>query len=143
MKSRLRRADGHGGTGPDFGWSYPAGVLLGAGIVLAYTVTGGFRAIAWTDVIQAAFMIAAVTAVPLLLIADMGGFGPFLSRLAELDGGRLVDPLAGTSGWALIAFLSLWLGIPLGYPGQPHVLLRLMATRDRRAILRGGLISSA
>ncbi len=125
-----------------FGWDYSSGVLIGAIIVLAYTVTGGFRAIAWTDVVQASFMIAAVTLVPFLLIAEVGGFGPFWSRLTALEGGRMVDPVAGTSGWALIAFLSLWLGIPLGYPGQPHVLLRLMAVKDRRTILRGGIIST-
>jgi len=34
---------------------------------------------------------------------------------------------------SLIGFLAVWLGIPLGNPGQPHILVRLMAVRDEAA----------
>ena len=126
-----------------FHWDYVAGVLVGAGIILVYTVTGGFRAIAWTDVVQGTFMIITVTVIPVLLIVKLGGPATFWARLsADAAATALTDPFAGKSGLALIGFLALWLGIPLGNPGQPHVLVRLMAIKDRRAVLRGGIISS-
>ena len=126
-----------------FEWKYPVGVLIGAGIVLLYTLVGGFRAVSWTDVVQSIFMILAVTLIPLLLISKLGGFESFWSKLSALeDGDKLTSMLAGKSGFALIGFLALWLGIPLGNSGQPHSLIRIMATRDERALRRGGLICS-
>lgn len=43
---------------------------------------------------------------------------------------------------ALVGFMAMWLGIPLGNCGQPHILVRYMATRDTTAIRRGALIST-
>ena len=126
-----------------FGWDYLTGVLVGAAIVLLYTVTGGFRAIAWTDVVQGTFMVITVTVLPAILIWKIGGLAAFWQQLsATADGATLTDPFGGRSGLALIGFLALWLGVPLGNPGQPHVLVRLMAVKDRTAVLRGGVISS-
>lgn len=126
-----------------FGWSWTAGVLAGAAIVLAYTISGGFRAIAWTDVLQAALMIFVMTGVPALLIHRGGGLHAVWQTLQQLEPDeRLTRGFGGRSGAGLVGFLTLWLGIPLGNPGQPHVIVRLMAVRDRRAILRGGVIST-
>jgi sodium/proline symporter len=127
-----------------FGWDYLSGVLIGAGIVLIYTVTGGFRAIAWTDVVQATFMIFTLAVLPLVLIGKLGGPSVFWERLADDPTCRtLTDPCSGNAGLALVGFLSLWLGIPLGNAGQPHVMVRLMAVKDKRAVLRAGIISSS
>lgn len=126
-----------------FGWDYLWGVLVGSAIVLVYTTTGGFRAIAWTDAVQATFMIVAMAVLPVILIWKIGGVGVFWAKLvADSAGPRLTDPVAGKTGLAAIGFLALWLGIPLGNPGQPHVLVRLVAIKDRKAVIRGGMIAS-
>ncbi len=126
-----------------FGWNYVLGVGIGAGIVLAYTVSGGFRAVAWTDVLQAGLMIAAVTVLPFVLIRELGGLNGMWHALAAMPAGnRLTDGFAGKSGLALAGFLILWLGIPLGYPGQPHILVRFMAAKDERSIHRAAIIST-
>lgn len=126
-----------------FDWDYRLGVVVGFGIIVVYTVTGGFRAIAWTDVVQATFMILTVLVLPILLIGQIGGPAEFWHALeTDAENPNLLDPFAGRTGLALIGFLALWLGIPLGNAGQPHVLVRLMAIRDRSAVLRGGIISS-
>jgi sodium/proline symporter len=124
-----------------FGWSYASGVLCGAGIVMGYTITGGFRAVAWTDVLQALLMVTAVLVLPTVLIAHMGGVDEMFARLSA-DDTTLTDGLAGKAGLSLVGFFAVWLGIPLGNPGQPHILLRLMAVRDEAAIRRGTIISS-
>ena len=126
-----------------FGWNYSLGVLVGAGIVVVYTVTGGFRAVAWTDVVQASFMLIIVVVLPIMLIAKVGGPSSFWQALSDdAVNPNLTDPFAGKAGLALVGFIALWLGIPLGNPGQPHVLVRLMAIRDKSAVNRGGVISS-
>ncbi|REJ69405.1 MAG: sodium/proline symporter [Planctomycetota bacterium] len=127
-----------------FDWTYATGVLIGAGFVIIYTITGGFRAVAWTDVVQGSFMIFIVIVLPVMLISKIGGWNEFWSKLAaDPRSSTLTDPVAGNTGLALIGFFALYLGIPLGNPGQPHVLIRLMAVKDKTAVLRGGVISSA
>ncbi len=124
-----------------FGWDYSTGVLVGSGLVLAYTVTGGFRAVAWTDVLQAIVMIVAVVAVPLLLIRLIGGPGEFVSQVQATP--ELMDPFKGRRGAAAaLVAMSLLVGVPLGNTGQPHVLVRLMALKDATARRRAAVIST-
>ena len=123
-----------------FDWNYRTGVATGAAIVLIYTMIGGFRAVAWTDVVQAALMIAAVTLLPVVMIADVGGPVVMWERMRVIE--PLTDPWGGRTGLALLGFLSVWIGVPLGYPGQPHVLMRLMAAQDETAVRRAAIISS-
>jgi sodium/proline symporter len=125
------------------GWPYEGGVIVGALIVLTYTISGGFRAVAWTDVVQALLMIAAMLTLPLVLLVHLGGVDAMWQRLASLeDAATLTSPFAHQIGMALLGFIAVWLGIPLGYCGQPHILVRFMATRDTTAIRRGALIST-
>lgn len=124
-----------------FDWSYPTGVLLGAGLIIGYTVTGGFRAVAWTDVAQAVFMVTAVVILPLVLIMHFGGLHAVLDHLNESDP-LLIDGFGGKTGMALIGFFAVWLGVPLGYPGQPHILVRLMAVKNEAALRRAAIIST-
>ena len=127
-----------------FGWPYGAGVLAGAGIVLAYTVSGGLRAVAWTDVIQALMMVGALLILPLVMLVHLGGWEGMWSRLTVLESAAsLTDPFAGKVSMGLLGFLAVWLGIPVGYPGQPHILVRFMAIKDRAAVRRGTLIATA
>lgn len=124
-------------------WPYQRGVMAGTAIVLIYTVSGGFRAVAWTDVIQSLFMLGAMLILPLVLLFELGGLESFWQQLNLLDAApALTDPLANKGGMALVGFLAVWLGIPLGYSGQPHVLVRFMAIQDAAAVRRGTIISS-
>ncbi len=126
-----------------FDWPYGLGVITGSGIVLIYTVTGGFRAVAWTDVIQALMMVTGLLVLPIVLIVHLGGIDVLWQRLNELDqAATLTHPFAEKAGLALIGFLAVWFGIPLGYPGQPHILVRFMAIRDRAAVRQGTLIAT-
>jgi len=101
-----------------------AGVLVTAGIVLVYTLLGGFLAVSLTDTLQALFMIVALVVVPVAAFWQLGGLGAVLDQLAGFDP-SLVDPLALSAG-AFIGFL----GIGLGSPGNPHILARYIAIKD-------------
>jgi SSS family solute:Na+ symporter len=107
-----------------FGLTPTAGVLLTAGIVLVYTMLGGFLAVSLTDMIQALFMIFALLLLPALAIADLGGLRAVTGELRTLDP-ALVDPLALSAGAA-----AGFLGIGLGSPGNPHILARYMSIDD-------------
>ncbi len=119
-----------------FGIDAGSGVLVTAAIVLVYTMLGGFLAVSITDLVQACLMIIALVAVPILAVADCGGVGPMLEKLGGLDS-CLLDPLALGAG-GLIAFL----GIGLGSPGNPHILVRYMSVSDPRQLRLSAVVGT-
>lgn len=123
------------------GMPYQAGVVVGVTIVLTYTVSGGFRAACWTDMAQSCVMLIAFIAVPVALLSTGAGDSGVLTTLRDADP-NLVAPFPDVTGVALIGFVlgSGALGINFGYPGQPHVLVRFMALKDRGAIVQGAAI---
>jgi SSS family solute:Na+ symporter len=116
-----------------FGVDATTGVWITSAIVLAYTVLGGFLAVSVTDLLQAFLMIAALVVVPAVALVDLGGWGPLA---AALDPGML-DPLAISAG-TLIGFL----GIGLGSPGNPHILVRYMAIDDPSQLRASAIVGT-
>ena len=110
--------------GASFGLAPGTGVLLTAGIVLGYTMTGGFLAVSLTDTLQAVFMLVGLVVLPVVAFADAGGMGVALAELRSFDP-TLVDPVA--------LGLGAWLGavgIGLGSPGNPQITVRFMSIED-------------
>lgn len=121
---------------------YKWGVLIGAVIVLIYTVTGGFRAVCWTDFLQALLMVGTLVVFPAYLLLAEGGFAFVTEELRGVSA-ELLDFTPDVGAIAFIGFLLGHgaLGINFGYPGQPHVLVRFMALRDRREARLAGVVS--
>ncbi len=119
------------------------GVVIGAVIVLGYTVIGGFRAACWTDSVQAVVMVVALAGMPIYLLVGSTGYSQISETLGSVPGVDLVSMTGGRSGYALIGFVlgSGALGINLGYPGQPHVVVRYMAMRGKREVRTGMMIA--
>ena len=124
-----------------FGLSKGTSILVGAGIVLAYTMLGGFWAVSVTDSIQGILMVVAAIVLPYAALAAVGGFGPLSGGLAEL--GNAGFPLGnGAFGGLTGLFFVLGLfGIGIGYPGQPHVVNRYMALKDEKSLRQGRIIA--
>ena len=99
------------------------GLLITAGIVLLYTWLGGYRAVVITDVVQACLMLAGIVLLPILGLVHVGGFGPLVDSLREID----PTLLALSSG--TVALLGGFC-IGLGSLGNPHILVRHMSLRD-------------
>ncbi len=116
---------------------YWLGVLVGAAVIMTYTISGGFRAVCWTDVVQASFMMVALIGMPIIVLFKIGGFSHFLSQAPP----ELLSFTAGKSGFVLIGFIVGFLGIGLGYPGQPHILSRFMAVKNSQSVKQGGMIA--
>lgn len=119
-----------------FGWSYRSALFFGFGVIVLYTVAGGFLAVSWTDALQGTLMLAALIAVPVAAILFLGGPGPSLELAAIVQPGSL-SPLEDLSVLGLLSLLA-W---GLGYFGQPHILARFMALRDPDAMPRARRIA--
>ncbi len=111
-----------------FGVAQNSGMLITAAIVLIYTLLGGFLAVSLTDFLQALFMIIGLVILPIIAFGDKGGFAAAMIELKSLDVG-MVDPMAISIG-ALIHFV----GIGLGSPGNPHILVRYMSIDDPKQL---------
>src|SRR5690625_3236458 len=57
-----------------FGYNYNFSLMIGLGIVVLYTVIGGFFAGAWTGVFQRMLIFFGAVMIPLIIIPDGGRF---------------------------------------------------------------------
>ncbi|NMB74853.1 MAG: sodium/proline symporter [Myxococcales bacterium] len=119
---------------------YVPGILIGGVIIIVYTLLGGFTAVSFTDFLQGLIMVIALLLMPILVLAEVGGYDALLARLAAIDP-NLVDLSGGKQGFALFGLVTGLLGIGLGYPGQPHVITRYMAAASDEKIRQTQLIA--
>jgi len=119
-----------------FGINPVYGILITAGVVLFYTMMGGFLAVCLTDVFQAMFMIFALVLLPAVAIVRFGGLPLVLATLKGLSP-QLLDPFALSTG----AFLG-FIGIGLGSPGNPHILNKYMSIQNPERLRASGLIGT-
>lgn len=111
-----------------FDTSYTTGMLVVSGIVILYTLIGGFLAVSYTDVVQGLMMLAALILVPIAGVVHLGGLGDTVDAIRSVDAHAL--SLFG-GGLTTVAFISA-VAWGLGYPGQPHIITRFMALRSPR-----------
>lgn len=124
-----------------FAMSMPAAVLLGGGIIVLYTLLGGFWAVSITDTLQGLVMAGAAVIVPVAALVEVGGPGALLDALSTVEVAGYGSLVGGRAPAAAVGFVLGLLGIGLGYPGQPHVVNRFMAVRDEASIRRARTIA--
>lgn len=118
---------------------YWLGVVVGAGIIALYIVLGGYAAVCWTDTVQGLLMFVVMLTLPILAVVRAGGFAGIAEVLGPLG---LMSMSGGESlGWAGAGFVAGQLGISLGYPGMPHMIVRYMTVANEREARRAAWIS--
>jgi len=118
-----------------------AGMLIGAGVVVCYTLLGGFMAVAWTDLIQGLLMAAVSLLLPLLALRALGGFSGMMEKLSSKDA-AFFSMSGGQTGSAFVFGVAVGgLAWGFGYLGQPHLLVRYMAIRSAREIRKSTAIA--
>ena len=112
-----------------FGLSYYWGLYVTAGVVVLYTLLGGFMAVSITDFVQGCIMFVALILVPVVALMGVGGPDEFVSTINTIDPAML-DLFSGMTLVGIISAMS-W---GLGYFGQPHIIVRFMAIRSVKDI---------
>ncbi|WP_337879404.1 sodium/proline symporter [Rheinheimera sp.] len=113
-----------------FGIEMRTAVVLGAAIILVYTLLGGFWAACVTDAVQGVLMMLVAVLLPAAALLQVGGFSELWRGLQLHSTPQQLSWLGGHSGIVAVGFLLGTLGVGLGNPGQPHVVNRFMALRD-------------
>jgi len=104
-----------------------AAILVGSLIVVAYTMLGGFWAVSLTDTLQGILMAVTALILPIAALIHVGGVGELWVNLSAEADSNYLSLTHDWQGIAGLGFVLGWLCIPLGYPGQPHVVNRFMA----------------
>lgn len=114
-----------------FGIDAKWGLWIGAAVILAYTLFGGYMAVCWTDFIQGSLMFLAVVLVPAIVMVNAGGFHGTVTALNEINPNLLNLFTNAETGKAMTLFggagLVSGLAWGLGYFGMPHILVRFMS----------------
>jgi len=110
-----------------FGIQYKTAVIVGGGIIIAYTFLGGFLAVCWTDLFQGALMVLALIIVPAVAYVRVGGTEAISRAMKLKEISTCLLPAKGTVGLLAIISAMAW---GLGYFGQPHILARFMSVKS-------------
>ena len=101
-----------------------AALLFSGLLIMIYMVLGGYIAVAYNDVIRSMIMIFGLVVFPIYGLVKIGGYNILLETLYRLNPAQ-IDPFSLGAG-VIIGFI----GIGLGSPGQPHIVVRYMSIDD-------------
>lgn len=129
-----------------FAIDYHVTMIIGAIVVVGYTVMGGFMAVSTTDLIQSIVMSISLIIIVFFGIHVAGGWDAVMTNAQSLTGylsmthiHNMSDSTASPYGILTICSTIAW---GLGYFGMPHILLRFMAIEDENKLVLSRRIAS-
>ncbi|MBC8345570.1 MAG: sodium/proline symporter [Candidatus Marinimicrobia bacterium] len=120
-----------------FGMDKNISILLGASIILIYTLLGGFWAVSVSDTLQGIMMALSAIILPVVAVSHAGLGNIF----ASFSNQSIFSSPSGMGGVVSIGFILGTMGIGIGYPGQPHVVNRFMAIEPGEKVRQGRMIA--
>ncbi len=108
-----------------FHLDYEVGLYITCGVVVLYTLFGGFLAVSLTDFVQGCIMLVALIIVPFVALDVVGGLDNMHNTIMTVNP-NYFSLFNNVSLLGLISALA-W---GLGYFGQPHIIVRFMAIRS-------------
>jgi len=113
------------------------GIVIGAAIVLGYTIWGGMWSVALTDLFQTVVILIGLVAVA-WLVGGMAG-GPQKVIGAAYEAGKFEFwPKGGTKEW--LWFVAAWMTLAIGSIPQQDVFQRVTSAKDEKTAVRGSLL---
>lgn len=112
------------------------GIWLGMLLIVGYTVIGGYKAVSWSDYIQAIIMWAGILVLLTVLIVKMSSSNATPQIISFPPGFWDIfgeDGLSPCGLWMAISFMSIGLGLF----GIPHLFVPFIAARDVGTIRKG------
>ncbi len=124
-----------------FGLSYHVGLILGAAVILLYTIMGGYLAVCATDFVQGTLMFVACIVAAIVMVVVLGGpanaaesVATFSQRAINGEFGEVMQTkFLANQNYGLVSIISA-LAWGLGYFGMPHILVRFMGIRSNKEV---------
>jgi SSS family transporter len=129
---------------------YMVTIIIAAVAVAIYTISGGARAVAWTDTACMVLMMFAIVAGTAVALVKSGGLANLIEMYgqspmqegAEVTMAAGKDLISGTNSYFTVGMCVAWgLIWATGNPAQPHQLTRVYLARDEKhAILAVAIV---
>ncbi|MBN2431775.1 MAG: sodium:solute symporter family protein [Acidobacteria bacterium] len=118
--------------------SYPLAVGLLLGVAAVYVMTGGLRAVYWTDVLQGVWMYVAVwLGAAYILFARFDSLGEFWRTVAAKSPAHLTLP-GPENFFSYPMWFSFLIIFSMGVFLQPHIFIRFYTARSSGMLKRLG-----
>jgi SSS family solute:Na+ symporter len=117
------------------GLPYFSGCVLVTVVIVLYTLRGGMRAVAWTDLFQGLLLLSMLVAVLVLVTVHHGGFAAANQKVMIMKPALFARP-GGAGHYTLgiwFSYMLLWF---LCDPMFPQLFQRFFAARSERSISR-------
>jgi len=111
-------------------------ILLGAGVVLIYTIFGGMWSVAFTDLFQTVVIVIGLTLVA-MLVGDMAG-GPVKVIAQAAADGKFAFLPDDAKGWWVMA--GAFFAFAFGSIPQQDVFQRMTSAKNEKTAVRGTII---
>jgi solute:Na+ symporter, SSS family len=117
-----------------------AAIMVGAVVVLVYTIFGGMWSVAFTDLFQTVVILIGLTLVAVLVAGQAGGMEKVIAQAAA-DGKFNFFP-ASTDAKAWWAMAGAFFTFAFGSIPQQDVFQRMTSAKDESTAVRGTLIGA-
>jgi SSS family solute:Na+ symporter len=120
--------------------SHNEGMIIGAAIVLAYTLIGGMWSVAMTDAFQMTIIIVALLYLAWLVSGMAGGTAVVINHAMQEDKFAFWPKLETRD---VLAFIGAALTMMLGSIPQQDVFQRVMSAKDEKTAVRGAIFGGS
>lgn len=110
------------------GVPYSLALLIAVGVILTYTMLGGYLAVAYTDALQSVIMLIGIGWILVAALFEVGGLTAANQSIASIDPTLLSvwgRGLGYEGQWGVV--IGALLIFSVGYMGWPHVVTRHLA----------------
>ena len=123
------------------GWDYHVSLIVGAVVILLYTLMGGFLAVCTTDFVQGILMLIGLLVVPIVAYAFVAGdFSALITSTGINSEHYMSFFYNGDHPIKAVEIISN-LAWGLGYCGMPHIIIRFFAIKDQKTVKQAARIA--
>jgi len=120
---------------------YTTGVIIATVMAIIFSYIAGIRSVAWTDSLQALFMIVSSTLVVIIAVQHFGGFTSFFESIETTRPKLLTVP--GNGFFSLATFIGMtlpWVFFSLSNPQVSQRMFMPKSLKSMRTMIMGFMI---
>ncbi len=123
------------------GWDYHLSLIVGAVVILVYTLMGGFLAVCTTDFVQGILMLVGLLVVPIIAYVFVAGDFSALITSTGINSEHYMSLFYNGDHPIKAVEIISNLAWGLGYCGMPHIIIRFFAIKDQKTVKQAARIA--
>ncbi|MGY8903786.1 MAG: sodium:solute symporter family protein [Burkholderiales bacterium] len=116
-------------------------IVMGAAVVLVYTLFGGMWSVAFTDLLQTVVILIGLSLVAWLVSESAGGIGYVIAHASAAGKFNFFPAMGDSKAWWAMA--AAFITFAFGSIPQQDVFQRMTSAKDEKTAVRGTLLGAA